>query len=141
MSIYEVQAAIKRLKKGKASAFDSLSNDILIASSKSISPILASLFSKLIKFHYFPKLWTTGIIIPLHKGGELDDPNNYRGITLNSCLSKLFTLILNDRLNLFCELKGLIDCNQIGFRKGFRTSDHVFTLKTLVDKSFAEGKK
>ena len=32
-----------------------------------------------------------GLIVPIRKGGELDDPNNYRGITLNSCLSKLFT--------------------------------------------------
>jgi len=56
-------------------------------------------------------------------------------------MSKLFTFILNKRLNLLYEEKGIIDYNQIGFRKGFRTSDHVFTLKTLVDKSLFEKKK
>ena len=86
-------------------------------------------------------MWSTGIIIPIHKSGERDDPNNYRGITLNSCISKLFTLLMNNRLTSFCVEKGLISYNQIGFRKGFRTSDHVFTLKTLIDKTFDENQK
>ena len=41
----------------------------------------------------------------------------------------------------FCNNKGLIDYSQIGFRKGFRTSDHVFTLKTLIDQTFKKGEK
>jgi hypothetical protein len=48
---------------------------------------------------------------------------------------------MNERLTQICDSKGLISYNQIGFRKGFRTSDHVFTLKTLVDQAFAEKKK
>jgi hypothetical protein len=71
----------------------------------------------------------------------LDDPDNFRGITLNSSVSKLFTLLLNERLSDFCDSKGLISDNQIGFRKGSRTSDHIFTLKTLIDQSFANKKK
>ena len=31
--------------------------------------------------------------------------------------------------------------NEIGFRKGFRTADHVLTLKTLMDKYLSENKK
>ena len=62
-------------------------------------------------------------------------------ITLNSCMSKLFTYILNKRITLLCEEEGLIDYNQIGFRKGFRTSDHIFTLKTLIDKTLYNKKK
>ena len=137
----EVEAAIKTLKTGKASALDSLSNDILKASSKFIPPVLAALFSKLVTTNYFPVIWSTGIIIPIHKSGELDDPNNFRGITLNSCMSKLFTFILNRRLTGVCEDNYIINDNQIGFRKGFRTSDHVFTLKTIVDKTFSKNKK
>ena len=37
---------------------------------------------------YFPEQWTEGIIIPLHKKGDKKCVNNYRGITLLSCLSK-----------------------------------------------------
>ena len=90
---------------------------------------------------HFPVQWSTSVIVPIHKGGELDDPNNFRGITLNSCLSKLFTLLLNERLTQFCNDEGLIKENQIGFRKGFRTSDHIFTLKTLIDQFFSRKNK
>ena len=31
--------------------------------------------------------------------------------------------------------------NQIGFCKGFRTADHVLTIKTLMDKYLRENKK
>jgi hypothetical protein len=80
-------------------------------------------------------------MVPIHKSGELDDPNNFRGISLNSCLSKLFTLLLNKRLTAFCDSEGIIHENQIGFRKGYRTSDHVLTLKTLIDQAFLKKKK
>jgi len=48
---------------------------------------------------------------------------------------------MNNRLTSFCIDKGLISYNQIGFRKGFRTSDHIFTLKTLIDKSLCNNQK
>ena len=79
--------------------------------------------------------------MPIYKSGDLDDPNNFRGITLNSCMSKLFTFILNRQLNVIYDEKYIIDYNQIGFRKGFRTSDHVFTLKTLIDNTLYNKKK
>ena len=103
--------------------------------------MLQAIFNNLIKFQFFPTQWAEGIIVPLHKSGGVDAPNNYRGITLNSCISKLFTLLLNTRLTAMCEEKEIISYNQIGFRKGFRTSDHVFTLKTLIDDAFHKKQK
>ena len=62
-----------------------------------------------------------------------DDPNNYRGITLLSCVGKLFTGILNVRLNVFCEVFNILSENQAGFRKRHSTIDHSFVLKSLCD--------
>ena len=52
---------------------------------------------------YFPEAWSEGFIVPLHKKGDLDDPNNYRGITLLSTIGKLFSKIINSRLNMWGE--------------------------------------
>ena len=38
---------------------------------------------------------TDGVIFPLHKKGIVNDVNNYSGIALVRCLSKLFAIILN----------------------------------------------
>ena len=132
---------IKNLKKGKSCGTDVISNEIIKNSTHVLTQTLTLLFDKISKLKYFPKLWSAGLIVPIYKSGDLDDPNNFRGITLNSCMSKLFTFILNRRLNVIYDEKYIIDYNQIGFRKGFRTSDHVFTLKTLIDNTLNNKKK
>jgi hypothetical protein len=44
-------------------------------------------------------------------------------ITLISCVGKLFTSILNSRLNFFANDLNIISENQAGFRKGYSTVD------------------
>ena len=76
--------------------------------------------------------WTNGIIVPIHKTGNIKDPNNYRGITISSCLGKLFTKILANRLTCWLISNNILAEQQIGFRPGCRTSDHVFVLKSII---------
>ena len=81
-----------------------------------------------------PSEWNIGIIIPLYKyKGAANDPNNYRGITLLSSTGKLFTSIINTRLTNYLNNVGLLGEDQAGFRAGYFTSDHIFTLKCIID--------
>ena len=81
-----------------------------------------------------PKMLYINYLITIHKKGDLDDPDNYRGIAIGSVLGKVFSLILLDRLESVVQISNPISPNQIGFKKGHRTSDHIFVLKTIVDK-------
>jgi hypothetical protein len=64
--------------------------------------------------------WTCGVIKLIFKNkGCPTDPDNFRAITLISCLGKLFTSILNTRLNIFSNELGIISENQTGFSKGY----------------------
>jgi hypothetical protein len=49
-------------------------------------------------------------------------------VSLNSCLSKTFTAVLNNRLNKFADEVELISGAQAGFRSGFSTVDNIFVL-------------
>ena len=51
----------------------------------------------------------------------IGDPNNYRGMTLNSCLGKLFCHVLNERITNHLEGRSFIGKEQAGFRKNHRT--------------------
>ena len=62
-----------------------------------------------------------------------NDPNNYRGITLLSSIGKLFTSIINTRLTNYLNNVGLLGEDQAGFRAGYSRSDHIFTLKCIID--------
>ena len=136
----EIATGIKALKPGKAVATDLISNDIIKGLSDIVNPFLTALFNKILIHETFPEEWSLGIIIPLFKSGDTTDANCYRGITINSCVSKLFMLLINNRLQEYCDRRGIIHYSQIGFRKNFRSGDHVFTMKTLIDKSLHENK-
>ena len=55
-------------------------------------------------------------------------------------LIKLLCNILNNRLSKFCFENKLINKSQLGFQKEARTADHIFTLKTIINKYVTEKK-
>jgi hypothetical protein len=82
----------------------------------------------------------TGIIRPVYKNkGKVDDPDNYRAIALISCLGKLFTSVINNRLTFLSNEFEIISKNQSGFRKGFSTTDNIFIMHALVSIYFSLG--
>ena len=81
---------------------------------------------------YFPEKWSEGYIVPIFKKGDVNEVSNYRGITLLSTLGKLFTRILNNRLNNWAEEYGIYIEAQAGFRKHMSTIDNVFVLNSLI---------
>ena len=91
-------------------------------------------FNKLFSHAVQPKDLNINFLMTLFKKGEIEDPDNYRGIAIGSALGKIFSLILLDRLESVIQISHPISPNQIGFKKGHRTSDHIYVLKTIVDK-------
>ena len=87
-----------------------------------------------------PPLWSFGLIVPVHKKDDLSKVENYRGITLLSSLSKLFTSILNNRLYDYATKKGILKDEQGGFRK-YSIVDSIFILKMLIAKYVIETTK
>ena len=74
-----------------------------------------------------PEIWTESIIKPIYKQkGDRNNPDNYRGICLISCFSKLFTAVLNNRLEKFIEVNQIIGEEQAGFRHGYSTLDNIY---------------
>ena len=94
---------------------------------------LSKLFNIILSSDEYPSQWSKGYIHPIHKSGEQDNPLNYRGIVINSCTGKLFTKILNSRLNEYLAKRNVIPIEQIGFTKKKSTVDHMFILRSLVE--------
>ena len=100
------------------------------------------LFNKILDTGEYPDSWSLGLIIPIYKKkGDKRDCNNYRGITLLSCVGKLFTSIVNERLKKYCQTNKIINENQAGFRAEYSTVDHIFSLKALIDLFFKSKQK
>jgi len=130
----EVRQAVRNLKQGKASGLDGICGEFLKYSENIVVPFLTKLFNKLYDMNVFPSDWCKSVIIPLFKKGDDKIPDNYRGISLLSIVSKVFTAVLNKRIYTWAEKEEKISKEQAGFRKGYSTIDHIFTLVTMVKK-------
>ena len=137
ISAEEVLKAVKSLKSGKSCGIDEIFNEMLQMSVPVLSKDFLFLFNFVLQNGTSPLNWKENVIKPIYnKGGSTSDPSNYRGIAISSCLSKLFSRILFNRLDSYIEDINVIGPEQIGFRKNSGTSDHILTLKTLTEKSF-----
>ena len=58
-----------------------------------------------------------GMVVPIHKKGNTNDVNNYRGIELISCFAKLFTSILNTRLKIGLQMLTIAQMHNLGLRQ------------------------
>lgn len=138
----EIKDAIKELKNNKAPGTDMILNEFLKSSLPSVVSIYCKLFNLVLDTGIIPENWTCGIIKPVYKNkGDPSNPDNYRAITLLSCLGKLFTSILNTRLNFFANEFKIISENQTGFRKGYSTTDNIFVLHALIEIYVSLNKK
>ena len=98
----------------------------------SLKNYLHNLFNKIFELGYFPEDWSEGLIVPIFKKGEKDEVSNYRGITLLSIIGKLFTRILNNRLNNWAEEYNIYVEAQAGFRKRMGAIDNIFILNNMI---------
>ena len=48
----------------------------------------------------YPSSSCRNILVTLYKGGGNDDPDNYRGISVGSCLAKLYSTVLYPELRI-----------------------------------------
>ena len=135
---YEVLEAIHNLKKGKACGTDKVLAEMLKLIDKLAITFLTTLFNNLFNNGIYPDEWSKAIIVPIFKKGDPTLVANYRGVSLLSLISKCYTYILNKRLVKWTEEHKHLTESQAGFRSGYSTTDHIFTLKAIIDKCFAK---
>ena len=134
ISAQEVLDAIRHLNLNKAPGHDGILAGMLKFSVTQMLPFIVELFNHVFDTGNYPAAWTGAIVVPIHKSGDVDKPDNYRGVSLLSILGKVFAHILNKRLSSWADANEKIDEVQSGFRKGYSTIDNIFVLYSVVQK-------
>ena len=122
----------KNLKNGKSAFLDGTLNEVLKHSIHDTAPIFVKLFNHIEHSSFYPTVWKTSFLVPLHKKGSLDDPDNYRGLAVGSNTAKFYTCCLNTKLKHFVESNNILSPQQFGFRDDFRTTDAIFSLRSMI---------
>ena len=129
----EVRAAVKQLQNNKSAGLDNIKNEHIKSTSEVMIPIYTKLFNLIFDSAIIPESWSLGTIRPIYKKGDPVLPKNYRPITILSCLGKMFTSVLNNRLKVYSDKYNVIESCQAGFRSKHSTVDNIFIIKCLID--------
>ena len=136
----EIEEALKGCDS-RAKGVNGYSQFDLKGIKSTIVPALKVIFNNALIEKSFPSEFLKNHVIFIHKGGEMDDPINYRMISIQNPILKLFMSILQTRLLEKLESNGSLPDTQFGFRSNRSTLSACFTLNKLIQNKFKEGKK
>ena len=131
-TIEEINKICNQLKIGKAVGPDMIPNEVL--KNIGLRELMLSFLNYCFLNNVIPSTWRSATIAPIPKSASKDPcvPLNYRGISLLSCIYKMYSSVLNLRLTLHCEENSYIVDEQNGFRSQRSCQDHIYVLSTII---------
>ena len=121
---------LSTLDTSKAVGPDLVHNTILTNCAKVLAPPLAILFNRSINEGKFPKIWKTAHVAPIHKKDEKHKVDNYRPISLLSCIGKVMETCVQKHILDYLLQNNLIASNQSGF---LPTHSTIYQLLNIYD--------
>jgi hypothetical protein len=130
----EIKNGLSKLKPKKASGVDGLPAETLKSATEILSYPLTLLFNYILVKQEYPIDWAIGLLSPLHKKGDKTNPDNYRPITVRPAFSKLYEILIHNRLEFIADILQDQDKYNGGFKKGSQTTDNMFILTSCIQK-------
>lgn len=126
----EAREAVMSMKRGKAPGSDLIEVKVIQQNWEALGPACVLIFNACLKFGVFPKVWKSGNVIILPKGGDRDlsDAKSYRPIKLLPVFGKALEKLINRRMLRVIDSQGGFSNKQYGFRHGRSTEDAVCDL-------------
>ena len=124
ISYEEVSNAIDKAKLGKAFLF--IPNEAM--KNVQAKTLLHKLFNVIFSTGLSPNDWLKSDLKPLFKGGDKNprSPLDHRPLCIMSCVAKVYSFIINKRLQQHLTTNDLLTDTQNGFRAGRSCIDHIF---------------
>ena len=136
----EVRSGIAKLKNNKQPGLDLILNEFIKYGKDILLLPIVKLFNRILNSGTFPHNWNFSLVSFLAKNIDVYDCYNYRCLSLTSCFGKLFASLLQSRLHNHMENNNLYNKFQAGFRPGYITTDHIYTIKTIINKYLSKCK-
>ena len=132
ISAMEVKHQLKRLPGNSAPGPDRLPYKVW----KAIDPsgfILAKILEICRLHKRIPKSWKESTTILLYKKGDKSVPSNWRPISLQNAVYKIYAALWAKRLATWASEAEIISPCQKGFMPGEGCSEHAFLLRSLME--------
>ena len=135
----DVHSVINFLDKSKATGPDMIPNKLLIATVDIITEPLTILFNRCLNEGIFPNIWKIAHVTPLHKKEPENLCNNYRPISLLSCVGKVLERCVHSRVLDYLKVNNIITQSQSGFMPGDSKVNQLTSIYHDLCTSFDQG--
>lgn len=104
-----------------------------------LSEPLFIVFNKSLNSGIFPNVWKNAYVVPIHKSGDRTKCENYRPISILSCIAKIFESLVYEHV--YSHVKQAISNFQHGFVSGRSTVSNLLVYKNYICQAFASNKQ
>ncbi|KAG5674284.1 hypothetical protein PVAND_004263 [Polypedilum vanderplanki] len=111
-----INNVIHSLPNKKSTGLDNISTKVMKGISELFSIHLCNFFNIMVRTGKYPDRLKSSIIVPIYKGGNPTSADNYRPISLLSCVDKVLEKVIFGQMNEWMEKNHLHDNYQYGFR-------------------------
>lgn len=128
----EVNLIIENLKDTNATGFDKILTSIIKENKHFLVNDIVSIINSSLMSGKVPETMKISRIAPIHKGGDTQDFNNYRPISILPNMDKIMTKIVNNQLVKYIEKHNIINKQHYGFRLKSNTSTALFDVISAI---------
>ena len=135
----KVYTVLKSLQINKSNGPDNISNKMLKETSEVIAKPLSDLFNKSMQSGKFPDSWKLANVTPIHKKSDRQRKENYRPISLLSCVRKIMEKVIFNEMYKYCESHGFLTWRNAGFKKHESTVNQLLYMTHQIYTSLGNG--
>ncbi len=128
----DIMKQLEDLNENKAPGPDGVSNWILKECRSQLVEKIHSLVRISLRQGRVPRDWKRANIVPIYKGGNRENPLNYRPVSLISVVGKICEKIIKNAWMTYLEGNGILTDCQFGFRRGRSCSLNLLSFYTRV---------
>lgn len=139
--MHEIRQVLNNAKNNKAPGKDRISYELYKNAPLCFVEEVLALLNFIYLHHDYPDSFRNSVLVPLFKKGDPSLASNYRGLMLLNTLYKIFTGLILSRINSWIDRFNILNEFQAGFRRGYSTVDHIFTLTNIVKLQFNMNQK
>lgn len=127
----DVVNIVNKLKNKKSAGSDNIPIKLIKENIDVLKYPLTVIFNLSLSTGTFSNELKKAYIVPIFKKGDTSNVNNYRPISILSCISKILESIVKEQVVNYILIKKILTNNQFGFRKNCSTRDAIYL---LIDK-------
>lgn len=138
LTVTRTEALLRSLSANKAKGLDDIPPKVLKIAASQIAPSVCRLINLCLETGIFPREWKRAKVTPIYKAGPVDDPGNYRPVSVLSALSKIAEKHIYKHL--YAHLQPMLYNAQSGFRQSFSCETALTRLLDMWTRNMDDNK-